>query len=146
MMKKFHTIISLWFFLELIVGRIRGPFSIFWIRVFAKIGFFKNTKYFPTFFLLFFWPLETVFKNSFFLPFFFRYTIMETFRVSPWIMLSCDRPRTVTVERGPKREKWWDGCGALVSLDSKLTKINVDHRQTQSGMKDVDDVWWCGTP
>jgi hypothetical protein len=32
----------------------------------------------------------------------------------------CDRPRTVTVEQGPKREKWWDGCGALVSLDSKL--------------------------
>jgi hypothetical protein len=35
---------------------------------------------------------------------------------------SCDRPRTVTVEQGPKREKWWDGCGALVSLDSKLRK------------------------
>jgi hypothetical protein len=34
----------------------------------------------------------------------------------------CDRPRTVTVEQGPKREKWWDGCGALVSLDSKLRK------------------------
>jgi hypothetical protein len=34
----------------------------------------------------------------------------------------CDRPRTVKVEEGPKREKWRDGCGALVSLDSKLRK------------------------
>jgi hypothetical protein len=38
------------------------------------------------------------------------------------VWLVCDRPRTVTVEQGPKREKWWDGCGALVSLDSKLRK------------------------
>jgi hypothetical protein len=40
------------------------------IRVFAKIGFFKNTKYFPVFFLLFFWPFETVCENSFFSVFF----------------------------------------------------------------------------
>jgi hypothetical protein len=52
----------------------------------------------------------------------------------------------VTVEQGPKREKWWDGCGALVSLDSKLTKVNRDHRQTESVMNDVEDVWWCRTP
>jgi hypothetical protein len=39
-------------------------------RVFAKIGFFKNTKYFPVFFLLFFWPFETVCENSFFSVFF----------------------------------------------------------------------------
>jgi hypothetical protein len=23
--------------------------------------------------------------------------------------------------------------------------VNVDHRQTQSVMNDVDDVWWCRT-
>jgi hypothetical protein len=40
------------------------------IRVFAKIGFFKNMKYFPVFFLLFFWPSETVCENSFFSEFF----------------------------------------------------------------------------
>jgi hypothetical protein len=61
------------------------------------------------------------------------------------------RPRTATVEEGPKREKWWDGCGALVSLDlsyerTKLTKVNRDHRQTESVMNDVEDVWWCRTP
>jgi hypothetical protein len=42
----------------------------------------------------------------------------------------CDRHRTV-VERGPKREKWWDVCNALVTLVdyeiTKLSKVNRDH-------------------
>jgi hypothetical protein len=29
---------------------------------------------------------------------------------------------------------------------SKLTKVNRDHRQTESVMNDVEDVWWCRTP
>jgi 3'-phosphoadenosine 5'-phosphosulfate (PAPS) 3'-phosphatase len=33
---------------------------------------------------------------------------------------SCDRPRTVTVEQGPKREKWWDGC-----LWTKKTSVEL---------------------
>jgi hypothetical protein len=50
----------------------------------------------------------------------------------------CDRPRIVTVERGPKREKWWDGCGSLVSLDSKLTKIQANKGQRRSS---TDSIW-----
>jgi hypothetical protein len=29
---------------------------------------------------------------------------------------------------------------------SKLIKVNVDHRRTESVMNNVDDVWWCRTP
>jgi hypothetical protein len=68
--------------------------------------------------------------------------------IKNWKQSPRDRPKTVTVEQGPKRKKWWDGCGALVSLDFKLrkTKVNRDHRQTESVIKDVEDVCWCRTP
>jgi hypothetical protein len=45
-------------------------------------------------------------------------------------MYLCDRHRTA-VERGLKGGKWWDVCGALVSIvnyeRTKLTKVNRDH-------------------
>jgi hypothetical protein len=39
---------------------------------------------------------------------------------------------------------------SLASIQSyertKLTEVNRDHRQTESVMNDVEDVWWCRTP